>query len=116
MQGLLQRLICGRVLELPFAREGGVMTKPRIADRQPDSGKPTVRDERGACGNVSYGIGYSGTYSGNAETDKPLPKVARAVFLPDPFPRCHSLAMRVDAIGVDATRVAGAIGWTISAG
>ena len=22
---------------------------------QPDSGKPTVRDERGACGNVSYG-------------------------------------------------------------
>src|SRR5215468_393801 len=24
-------------------------------DCQPDSGKPTVRDERGACGNVSYG-------------------------------------------------------------
>jgi hypothetical protein len=23
--------------------------------RQPDSGNPTVRDERGACGNVSYG-------------------------------------------------------------
>jgi len=22
---------------------------------QPDSGNPTVRDERGACGNVSYG-------------------------------------------------------------
>ena len=59
------------------------MNQPRIADRQPDSGKPTVRDERGAYGNVSYGTGYSGTYSGNAETDKPLPKVARAVFLPD---------------------------------
>jgi len=79
------RGVCGRALELPFAREGSVMTKPRIADRQPDSGKPTVRDERGAYGNVSYGTGYSGTYSGNAETDKPLPKVARVVFLPDSF-------------------------------
>ena len=68
------------------------MNQPRIADRQPDSGKPTVRDERGAYGNVSYGTGYSGTYSGNAETDKPLPKVARAVFLPDsliPFGSWH---------------------------
>src|SRR5262249_15999194 len=26
-----------------------------ITGCQPDSGKPTVRDERGACGNVSYG-------------------------------------------------------------
>ena len=59
------------------------MNKPVIADRQPDSGKPTVRDERGACGNVSYGMGYTGTSSGNAETDKPMPKVARVVFLPD---------------------------------
>ena len=25
--------------------------------RQPDSGNPTVRDEKGACGNVSYGQG-----------------------------------------------------------
>ena len=61
------------------------MTKPRIADRQSDSEKPTVRDERGAYGNVSYGTGCSGKYSGNAETDKPSPKVARAVFLPDSF-------------------------------
>ena len=27
----------------------------KIAGCQPDSGKPTVRDERGACGNVGYG-------------------------------------------------------------
>jgi hypothetical protein len=40
--------------------------------RQPDSGNPTVRDERGACGNVNYGEGYTGTYSGNADTAKPL--------------------------------------------
>ena len=27
----------------------------KIAGCQPDSGNPTVRDERGACGNVNYG-------------------------------------------------------------
>jgi hypothetical protein len=27
----------------------------KITDGQPDSGNPTVRDERGAYGNVSYG-------------------------------------------------------------
>ena len=59
------------------------MNEPMITGRQPDSGKPTVRDERGACGNVGYGRGYTGTYSGNAETAKPHPKVARAPFLPD---------------------------------
>jgi len=32
---------------------------------------------------VGYGRGYTGTYSGNAETAKPQPKVARAAFLPD---------------------------------
>jgi hypothetical protein len=37
-------------------------------DRKPDSGNPTVRDEKGACGNVSY----SGLFSLLA---------ARAVFL-----------------------------------
>ncbi|MGH8603858.1 MAG: hypothetical protein ACREXR_14120, partial [Gammaproteobacteria bacterium] len=35
-------------------------------------------------GNVGYGRGYTGTYSGNAETDKPLPKVARVAFLSQP--------------------------------
>jgi len=31
------------------------MNKRLLTGRQPDSGKPTVRDERGACGNVGYG-------------------------------------------------------------
>jgi len=30
---------------------------------------------------VGYGEGYSGTYRGNTETDKLLPKVVRTVFL-----------------------------------
>jgi len=29
----------------------------KVTGRQPDSGNPTVRDERGACGNVGYGMG-----------------------------------------------------------
>jgi hypothetical protein len=70
------------------------MNKPVIADRQPDSGKPTVRDERGACGNVGYGMGYTGTSSGNAETDKPMPKVARVVFLPDFFGHVYAVGFR----------------------
>ena len=46
---------------------------------------------RGADGNVNYGKGYWGMVSGNAETAKPLPRVARAVPLsrqistPDPY-------------------------------
>jgi hypothetical protein len=59
------------------------MNKSLLTGRQPDSGNPTVRDERGACGNVSDGEGYTGTYRGTAETAKPVPKVARAAFLPD---------------------------------
>ncbi|MGH8538525.1 MAG: N-6 DNA methylase [Gammaproteobacteria bacterium] len=34
---------------------------------------------------MGYGRGYTGTYSGNAETDKPLPKVARVAFLSRPI-------------------------------
>jgi hypothetical protein len=49
--------------------------KPRS---EPDSGNPTVRDRRGASGDVDYGEGYLGTYRGNADTAKPLPTVARA--------------------------------------
>jgi hypothetical protein len=62
----------------------------RLGDEETDDhwlptglGRSDCRDERGAYGNVSFGWGYTGTSSGNAETDKPLPKVARAVFLPD---------------------------------
>jgi hypothetical protein len=40
---------------------------------------------RGAYGNVNYGQGYTGTYRGNAETAKPSPNVARAVFLSRPY-------------------------------
>jgi len=39
---------------------------------------------RGAYGDVDYGKGQTGTYRGNAETAKPLPKVARAVLLSRP--------------------------------
>ena len=54
---------------------------------EPHSGNPTVWDRRGAYGNVSDGLGYSGTYRGNADTAKPRPKVARAVLLSRPGPR-----------------------------
>ena len=40
---------------------------------------------RGAYGDVNYGQGYTGTESGNAETAKPRPKVARAVSLSRPY-------------------------------
>jgi len=73
------------------------MNKPVLTGRQPDSGNPTVRDERGACGNVGYGRGYTGTYSGNAETAKSGPKVARAVFLPDSV--SISPAMVINMVG-----------------
>jgi hypothetical protein len=48
---------------------------------EPDSGNPTVRDRREACGNVGYGDDYLGTYSGNAETDKSSPAATRATLL-----------------------------------
>jgi len=46
-----------RALELPSVREGAAMNKPVLTGRQPDAGNPTVRYERGACGNVSDGEG-----------------------------------------------------------
>jgi len=49
------------------------MNNRPLTGRQPDSGQPTARDERGACG--------------NEETAKSGPKVASAVFIPDsPIP------------------------------
>ena len=44
-----------------------------------------TRDDKGGYGNVNYGQGYTGTYRGNAETAKPSPNVARAVFLSRPY-------------------------------
>jgi hypothetical protein len=46
-----------------------------------------VWDRRGAYGNVNYGLVYTGTYRGNAETAKAGPTVARVVFLSQPRPR-----------------------------
>ncbi len=59
-------------LSLHGGREGSDAITLHITGRQPDSGNSTVRDERGACENVNYGEGYTGTYSGNADTAKPL--------------------------------------------
>jgi len=50
------RGVCGRALKLPSVGEGCAMNELMITDRQPDSGKPTVRDERGAYGNVMQGL------------------------------------------------------------
>ncbi len=55
-------------LSLHGGREDGAAIPRHITGRQPDSGNPTVRDEKGACGNV---------------TDSEFTKGARAVFLPD---------------------------------
>src|SRR2546425_1720388 len=49
------RGVCEWALQLPRVWEGCVAIILHITGCQPDSGKPTVRDERGACGNVSYG-------------------------------------------------------------
>ena len=49
--------VCERALKLPSVGEGVAMKEPMITGCQPDSGKPTVRDDRGACGNVGYGQG-----------------------------------------------------------
>ena len=54
---------------------------------EPHSGNPTVWDRRRAYGNVNYGLVYTGTYRGNADTAKAGPTVARAVFLSRPRPR-----------------------------
>src|SRR2546426_4430085 len=49
------RGVCECALKLPRVWEGCAAIILHITGCQPDSGKPTVRDERGACGNVSYG-------------------------------------------------------------
>src|SRR5438105_8670208 len=49
------RGVCECALKLPRVWEGCAAIILHITGCQPDSGKPTVRDERGACGNVGYG-------------------------------------------------------------
>ena len=66
---------------------------------RPDSGNPTVRDSRGACGNASYGEGYTGTYRGNAETAKPSPTATRAAFLSRRTPQLDRSLLRQPRVG-----------------
>ena len=80
--------------------------KPRS---EPDSGNPTVRDRRGACGNVGYGEkGRPLRYRKRVYGSIP-PKVKRAVFLsrlggtpcegrpyPDrPIESCRAMSVKV---------------------
>src|SRR4029450_13346536 len=46
------RGVCGSALELHRGREGDHRGRP---GPEPDWGNPTVRDRRGACGNVDHG-------------------------------------------------------------
>jgi len=55
----------------------------KIAGCQPDSGKPTVRDERGAYGNVSYGGIRHPLHKLKRCMSETLCLRLRAVFLPD---------------------------------
>jgi hypothetical protein len=59
---------------------------------QPESGNPTFRDERGACGNVMHGLASLCHEAGNGGNNgRRCPKHARTVFLPD---NCTSGLMR----------------------
>ena len=51
-QTIHSRGVCGRALKFRYEWEG---FSGKCYCRQPDSGNPTVRDERGAYGNVGYG-------------------------------------------------------------
>jgi hypothetical protein len=44
--------VCGRTLNLRIGREGSL---EKCHCCQPESGNPTFRDDRGACGNVGHG-------------------------------------------------------------
>jgi len=59
------------------------MNESMITGCQPDSGKPTVRDERGACGIVGYGRAKRACKAETPKQASSPPNVARAVFLPD---------------------------------
>jgi len=55
-QTMRARGVCAPALELPLAWEGPHPARWRAEPRsEPDSGNPTVRDRRGALGNVVYG-------------------------------------------------------------
>ena len=51
---------------------------------EPDAGNPTVRDEKGACGNVMHGLASFCHEAGNdGNNGRRFPKHARTVFLPE---------------------------------
>ncbi len=84
------RGVCGRALKLRSVGEGCVMNKPMITGCQPDSGNPTVRDERGACGNVTVmGVGLRAT--GKPVERPPNPKMVRAPYF---YPTSYQFGRR----------------------
>ncbi len=71
--------VCERALKPPSVGEGDAMNKPMITGCQLDSGNPPVRDERGACGNVTVmGVGLRAT--GKPVERPPNPKMVRAPY------------------------------------
>ena len=88
------RGVCGRALKLPFVREGCVMNEPMITGRQPDSGKPTVRDERGLAETWAMA---GDTRARTAETPK-QPSLSLRLraphFYPTPHPPSHARCRR----------------------
>lgn len=61
-------------------------------------GIPTVRDERGTCGNLGHSRGSTETHSENAEAAMPSLLVAGAVFLPDAVGLMSRLCHRISAM------------------
>jgi hypothetical protein len=50
------RGVCELALKFRGDWEGPIGKIENDQDRQPDLGNPTVRDEKGACGNVMHGL------------------------------------------------------------
>ena len=78
------RGVCELALKFRCDWKGPIGKIENDQDRQPDSGNPTVRDEKGACGNVVHGLASLCHEAGNGGNNgRRCPKHARTVFLPD---------------------------------
>ena len=78
------RGVCELALKFRCDWKGPIGKIENDQDRQPDSGNPTVRDEKGACGNVMHGLASLCHEAGNGGNNgRRCPKHARTVFLPD---------------------------------